>query len=92
MQLGSVRENIPFTRTSCAGERLFVLKQSPYIAETGRRGFFYFILAGTLQRLFYDADRANAGTRILQWDEWGPANTRVLRNRADLRVDRYVLF
>ncbi|KZV74046.1 hypothetical protein PENSPDRAFT_682227 [Peniophora sp. CONT] len=87
-QLGSMRENIPFTMAPYTGERIFVAHQSPYVAENGSRAFFYIMLVSSLLRLFREANQADAGTHVLQWNEWGPDNTRVLRNRADLRVDR----
>lgn len=90
-QMGSLKENIPFTTAPYTGDRIFVVHQRPHVAETDSRGFFYMMLVNSLLRLFRDADRANAGMRVLQWNEWGPDNTRVLSNRATLRVDRYLL-
>ncbi|VDC06733.1 unnamed protein product [Peniophora sp. CBMAI 1063] len=87
-QFGSMLENIPFTEAPFTGDRIFVIRQIPYIAEMGSRGFFYIMLVNSLLRLFRQADQANTGTRTLQWDGWGPDNTRVLCNRAELRIDR----
>lgn len=91
-KLCRMRENIPFTIAPFTGDRIFVVQQSPYIAETGSRGFFYVMLVSSLLRVFRAADQANAGPYILPWNAWGPDTTRVLRNRSDLRLDRYVSF